>query len=140
MEALIEPQFPKPEPSVILKAPNCPSGSGQLGGNAARGQARPATCLLRRADHGRPWQTISTSFGLQVHRLDNRPPLFNFALLEGSESCRRLLIECGNLLTQVGNRRCTAWSANASRTAALSLEMTSCGVPLGAHMPDQTVM
>src|SRR5262245_43828559 len=44
----------------------------------------------------------STSLRLEVHRLDNRPPLFNFALLEGSESCRGLLSECGNLLAQVG--------------------------------------
>src|SRR5262245_47779683 len=60
---------------------------------------RPA---LRTASYERMVWPNRSSFRLQLHLLDNRPPLFDFGFLEGGESRRGPLIERGNLLTQIG--------------------------------------
>jgi hypothetical protein len=45
--------------------------------------------------------TTRRSFRLDVRRLDDRPPLFDFGFVVGSQRLRRLLFTRRNLLTQI---------------------------------------
>src|SRR5262245_13144991 len=67
--------------------------------------------------------TRRASFRLDVGRLDYRPPLVDFSLVEGSQSLRRLLLARHNLVTQVHEPWRVAGAARASTIAALSLPM-----------------
>ena len=84
---------------------------------------------------GQKWKSAGLSFRFDASRLDDRPPLVDLGLLQRAKRLRGLLVARWQLLPQLGQPMLTVESPRASRTAALSLAMISCGVPLGAQSP-----
>jgi hypothetical protein len=80
------------------------------------------------------------SFRFDAGRLDDRPPLLDFSLVIGAERLRRLLVARRNLLAQIGESPAHVRIGYGLDDAALSLAMTSLGVPLGTQNACQTAM
>src|SRR5262249_13391011 len=57
------------------------------------------TSFSAKARHHRLW---TASLGLDVRRLDDRPPLLDLCLLKSAKRFRRLLVTQRNFLTEVG--------------------------------------
>src|SRR5262245_43529243 len=88
----------------------------------------------------RPKRWRRRLFAFDIGRLDDRPPLLDFGLLESAERVGRLLVAWRTFLDYVSEPLLHCRVAKASTAAELSSAMMSFGVAFGTQSPCQIVM